>query len=244
MIAGYLRAVYRDAVRRAYERALDEVAGALRDGGSCLDCGASSGYLYERVRGRVGLPKSRYFGIEWTKSLVGEAVGNGLNVVCADMDRELPFKDGAFQCALSLSSLEHLLHGCGFLRECRRVLRPGGRLVVLTPNIATYFNAFLLLAGRMPSSGPHPDSNRLLKSEEVVKVSEDNLEREAESEMPQHRHLVVFSYLVLRKYLQMLGFADVRGYGFGLYPFPRRLQPALERLDPYHCHQMVFAATR
>jgi hypothetical protein len=59
-----------------------------------------------------------------------------------------------------------------------------------------------------------------------------------------HRHLVVFSYRVLKRYLGMLGFADVEGHGFGLYPFPNAVQPVLERMDPWHCHQMVFIARK
>lgn len=45
-------------------------------------------------------------------------------------------------------------------------------------------------------------------------------------------------------YLELVGFKNVRAYGFGLYPFPIFLQPLLEKIDPYHCHQMVFAATK
>jgi len=56
--------------------------------------------------------------------------------------------------------------------------------------------------------------------------------------------LVVFSYRVLRQYLTMIGFTEVHGYGFGLYPFPAFMQPVLERTDPYHCHQMVFVAQK
>jgi hypothetical protein len=55
---------------------------------------------------------------------------------------------------------------------------------------------------------------------------------------------VVFSYKVLRRYLDMLGFSDIRGYGFGLYPFPNFMQPLLEKLDPWHAHQMVFVARK
>ena len=39
-------------------------------------------------------------------------------------------------------------------------------------------------------------------------------------------------------------FEDVKGYGFGLYPFPNFMQPVLEKIDPYHCHQMVFIAKK
>jgi hypothetical protein len=102
----------------------------------------------------------------------------------------------------------------------------------------------LVLAGKMPSSGPHPDSNGLLKEEELFKVSSDSLQPDTESDMPVHRHLIVFSYRVLRQYLRMVGFSEVAGRGFGLYPFPRFTQSLLERIDPYHCHQMVFVATK
>ncbi len=124
------------------------------------------------------------------------------------------------------------------------MLRPSGRLVLLTPNISTYFTALLILLGKMPSSGPHPDSDELLKAEEIFKVSSENLMPDAESDAPVHRHLVVFSYRVLRRYLDLIGFSSVTGHGFGLYPFPIFMQPLLERLDPYHCHQMVFVATK
>ncbi len=96
----------------------------------------------------------------------------------------------------------------------------------------------------MPSSGPHPDSEILLNTEEIFKVSSDRLISDAGSDYPVHRHLVVFSFRVLKKYLTMIGFSRVRGYGFGLYPLPNFLQPVAEKIDPYHCHQMVFIATK
>ena len=116
--------------------------------------------------------------------------------------------------------------------------------MLLTPNISTYFTAALLIAGRMPSSGPHPDSNALQQRSEVFRVADHAEDANVEGDTPEHRHLIVFSYRVLRDYLELLGFVDIRGEGFGLYPFPRWMQPALERIDPYHCHQMVFSATR
>lgn len=72
------------------------------------------------------------------------------------------------------------------------------------------------MVGKMPSSGPHPDSNALLAGEELFKVNSPELVQDAESETPVHRHLVVFSYRVLRRYLKMLGYSAVKGYGFAL----------------------------
>ena len=123
-------------------------------------------------------------------------------------------------------------------------MEKGGTLVILTPNISTYFTAALILSGKMPSSGPHPDSDALVKQEEIFKVSHENLQPDTETDTPRHRHLVVFSFRVLKSYLWMLGFEKVEGYGYGLYPFPNLMQRPLEKIDPYHCHQMVFVAKK
>lgn len=244
MLQTYFRSLYRRTMREAYGLAFDEIADALHTGGRVLDCGASTGDAYERLKGMIALEPGRYAGIEWSEPLVEMSTSKGLNVIQGDLNCPLPFADAQFRCVFGLSVLEHLLNGCRFMRECHRVIEDRGTLVLLTPNISTFFTIALLIAGKMPSSGPHPDSNALMNDEDVFKLREPNLLPDTESETPVHRHLVVFSFRVLRRYLQMVGFSEVRGYGFGLYPFPNLMQPTLERLDPYHCHQMVFVARK
>lgn len=55
----------------------------------------------------------------------GVVLGNGLS---------LPFSDSSFDIVISFETLEHLHDRSGFLRELRRVLMPGGTLVLSTPN--------------------------------------------------------------------------------------------------------------
>jgi SAM-dependent methyltransferase len=49
-------------------------------------------------------------------------------------EEALPFVDDEFDCIVSIDVLEHLDGDQRFLGELRRVLRPGGRLIVTVPN--------------------------------------------------------------------------------------------------------------
>jgi SAM-dependent methyltransferase len=50
----------------------------------------------------------------------------------------LPLADAAVDVVVSLQVVEHLWNQPGFFAECARVLRPGGRLLVSTPNRITF----------------------------------------------------------------------------------------------------------
>lgn len=150
----------------------------------------------------------------------------------------------SFVACLRYLCLNTFIYGCRFFQSCHRVLESGGILVLLTPNIATFFTAALILLGKMPSSDLHPDSETLLAREEPLPVRSDTLVPDVEADKPVHRHLVVFSFLMLRDYLRMIEFDNVKGFGFGLYPFLIFIQPVLKRIDPFHCHQMVFVVRK
>lgn len=231
-------------MEKAYSLAYREIIKSINNNSQCLDCGANAGNTFYKLKELSGLDKGLYNGIEWDESLVFEAKRKNLSVIQGDLNKQIPFPDDHFGCVFALSLLEHLINPCSYLKECHRVLKNNGTIVILTPNISTFFTAVLILLGKMPSSGPHPDSDLLNKTEEIIKVSQQDIQPDTESDTPVHRHIIVFSYRVLIKYLKMIGFKDIKGYGFGYYPFPKFIQPLFEKIDPYHCHQMVIIAKK
>ena len=98
MLQPYFRSLYKRTMREAYGLAFDSISEALRTGGQGLDCGASTGGSYERLKGMIDLDPARYAGIEWSKRLVEQSVSKGLNVIQGDLNRALPFDDGQFRC--------------------------------------------------------------------------------------------------------------------------------------------------
>ena len=98
MLQPYFRSLYKRTMREAYGLAFDSIADALRTGGQVLDCGASAGGSYERLKGMIDFDPTRYSGIEWSEPLVQESVAKGLKVIQGDLNRPLPFDDGQFCC--------------------------------------------------------------------------------------------------------------------------------------------------
>ncbi len=61
----------------------------------------------------------------------------GPRFLLADLNQELPWPEATFDAVLSVEGIEHLENRYLFLREARRILRPGGVLIVTTPNIVS-----------------------------------------------------------------------------------------------------------
>ncbi|MDR3220970.1 MAG: class I SAM-dependent methyltransferase, partial [Candidatus Accumulibacter sp.] len=189
MLTKYFKTLYQDTMSRAYSTAYQHIVASLSVDSAVLDCGANNGWTFDLIAKMCDLSSHQYTGIEWSAPAVEDGQRRGLNITKGDLNNGIPHESETYSCVYALSVLEHLLNPCGFLKDCHRVLRPGGCLVLLTPNISTYFTAALILAGKMPSSGPHPDSNELLKAEELFKVSNDSFQLDTESDTPVHRHL-------------------------------------------------------
>jgi SAM-dependent methyltransferase len=73
----------------------------------------------------------------WAGDCIDQRDPPGVRRVRLDLDRPLPFDDGFFDAVVCIEGIEHLHRPFDFVRECRRVLRTGGALVLTTPNVSS-----------------------------------------------------------------------------------------------------------
>jgi len=69
-------------------------------------------------------------------------------VVCkqADLNERFPFDDAPFDYVVLCEAIEHLENPWHVMRETARVLRPGGKVVISTPNTLSLLSRFLFFA--------------------------------------------------------------------------------------------------
>ena len=117
-------------VRRVLEGVFGGTAAASSSASKILDIGTADGIMLEYLQ--AVFPGVGFLGVEKNRDLLAAARPAGLAVVRTDA-RTLPFADGAFSAVLMISTLKHIPQHEQALAEARRVLRPGGALVVSDP---------------------------------------------------------------------------------------------------------------
>ncbi len=115
--------------------------------GRLLDVGCASGELAQFLT--AGGWKVE--GLEREPAQVEAARRRGVSVQALDFGSQpFPCPASSFDVVVAGEILEHVLDTDHVLGECARVLRPGGALIVTTPNLASFENRLRLLFGRYP----------------------------------------------------------------------------------------------
>ena len=94
-----------------------------------LDAGCGAGPLFEALRER-GAIVSGFDASAKMLELARKRLGDGAALQVADIGAPLPFPDGAFDDVVAALVLHYLQDWSAPLAEIRRVLKPGGRLIM------------------------------------------------------------------------------------------------------------------
>jgi SAM-dependent methyltransferase len=175
----------RRALPPEVQAVLEPLVGADVD---CLDVGCGDGrtegvWLAQRV--------ASFVGIDVSAQAVQSARDLGLDARLVEDATRLPFEDGSFDLIVSFEVLEHLFAPQEAAREIRRVLRPGGALVVSVPNVGFWQRRAELALGRWNAFG-----------------DDESLERPWRDP-----HIRFFTANALARMLEESGFSDVRVAG-------------------------------
>jgi 2-polyprenyl-3-methyl-5-hydroxy-6-metoxy-1,4-benzoquinol methylase len=128
-----------DAIYRAVIDVLD--ARAVR-GGTFVDVGCGRGDLFRLVRGRF----DRYVGFDAVRY---EALPGSVEFHAVDLDvAEWPPSDLQADVVAAVETIEHLENPWAFVRALARLTRPGGWMVITTPNQLSALSLLTLLTRR------------------------------------------------------------------------------------------------
>ncbi|HUN99127.1 MAG TPA: class I SAM-dependent methyltransferase [Bradyrhizobium sp.] len=132
--------------------------------------------------------------------------------VQADANRTFPFRSASFDYVLSREGIEHLEYQAQFIRECARVLKPSGRLVLTTPNVLHLYSrlSYLLSGQRTLVRGV---------------INEIQTPRFVGEDKVYHGHAFLIDYFRLRYLLKLAGFDQ-------LEVFTDRFSPSSIALAP------------
>jgi SAM-dependent methyltransferase len=159
--AAILRGARRHVDRAWYRSAGDVLERHRLRGLTCLDLCAGNAEFSEILRDRFAM---RVTCADYAPAHLEHQRSLGFDTLLVDLDgqadavdRAAAARTEAFDLVVSLAAIEHVFDSDNFLRFCHTILKPGGLLLVNTPNIAFagYQLSMWLNGGRPFGEGHH-----------------------------------------------------------------------------------------
>jgi SAM-dependent methyltransferase len=185
------------------------------------------------VAKRVGA--TRVAGIDFVQDHAADARARGIDIACANIDDGLPYADEEFDTVHANQVIEHVRRSDAFLREVRRVLKPGGLALISTNNFSSWHNVGALALGYQPMPAHVSD-------ELIVGNPLDPLRGQEHEDG--RAHLRLFTGRALVELCAVHGLERVALRTAGYYPLPPRLGRIMARIDRLHGAFLIVLVQR
>lgn len=178
-------------------------------GEKVLDAGCGSGDLGVEL---IKQFQSKCYGMELNDVAIQHANDRGVKAQKVDLDGKWSYDDEFFDVVTGTEIIEHVINPDHFILEAKRVLKPGGLLILSTPNIAAWFNRVIFLFGYQPF---------FTEVSTVDKTIGLSFTRKLTPNRKPMGHIRCFTLKALKEILELHGFEIVLVKGNEVYYLPK-----------------------
>jgi SAM-dependent methyltransferase len=191
-----------------------------------LDCGTT--------RIAAAVKAKRVLGIDVVPEQIAKAKARGIEGMVGNLDGGLNLPDASVDMIVASQVIEHVADTDKLVREFYRLLKPGGCLILGTPNLAALTNIIFLILGNQPT---------IVEVSDVALVGtwsprKDSIDRIG----PAHRR--VFTRRAIKGLLQFYGYKCEKIIGFGFLPLPPLMGKLAASLLPVYSWNTIVQARK
>ncbi len=167
-------------------------------GDKLLDIGCGNGNLLFNLRAKY----KKLYGVEVSShraKIAAELLKDYKSKIFkANIENGIPLERNVIDLVICSDVIEHIVDLHAAFCEINRMLKPGGRLMIITPNIAYFKRRLQLLFGKFPYTSWIGGDKNIIKE----KLFDGG-------------HLHYFTFNMLEKLYRKYGFINIKKYGFG-----------------------------
>ncbi len=230
--------VMSDYLKRVWDEAQGQnhrlILSLLEPARTVLDCGCDDGAFTVEVG--CATSAELLSGIEIDPGRAALARARGVDALVGDLEARFEVEDGSVDAVVLNQVIEHLRDTDNLLAEVRRVLRPGGIMVISTENLSNWPNIISLALGWQPFSSTNMSSLQLGVGNPLA------AHRGAPGAIPGMQHRRLFAPRGLAELVRLHGLEVEELRGAGYFPLSGRPAELFARLDYRHAAFTVLKA--
>ncbi|OGG11299.1 hypothetical protein A2Z00_02345 [Candidatus Gottesmanbacteria bacterium RBG_13_45_10] len=160
-----------------YPEKITYILSSIGTGKRVLDVGCNDGY----IGGLILRNHNDVYGVDIVKDNIKVAKRRSIKIKFFDITKDkFPYESDYFDVILLGDIIEHVFDTDMLLRNCYYILKPGGFLLLTTPNVASLGRRLMLLFGISPylEYSPHHPTNNLPSVGHIRYYTKDVLYRQ------------------------------------------------------------------